>query len=63
MVDIVAPAVECPPHSWLVETPNGPLSLGRCKKCGAERVYKNWLYEENFNRHTVHDWLFREVLV
>lgn len=26
---------------WIIESPNGPFSKGRCKICGAEREFKN----------------------
>lgn len=28
-------------HYWLIESPQGPTSLGRCKHCGAEREFPN----------------------
>ena len=28
-------------HHWLIETPKGPTSPGRCKYCGAEDVFRN----------------------
>lgn len=24
---------DCQPHHWLIETPNGPTSVGRCTLC------------------------------
>lgn len=24
-------------HYWILESPNGPYSYGRCRKCGGER--------------------------
>lgn len=35
-------------HYWLLEAPNGPVSKGRCKRCGAEREYGNSLEEFNW---------------
>jgi len=29
-------------HHWIIETPNGPTSRGRCKRCRAERDFTNW---------------------
>lgn len=29
------------PHHWIIETPNGPVSKGRCRLCGAEREFSN----------------------
>lgn len=34
--ELVTPHV----HRWLVESPNGPTSVGRCE-CGAEREFTN----------------------
>jgi hypothetical protein len=28
-------------HHWLIETPNGEFSRGRCKKCGAKKQFRN----------------------
>ena len=28
-------------HYWTIESPNGPLSLGVCKRCGEIRHFKN----------------------
>lgn len=28
-------------HHWVIETPNGALSGGRCKRCGASREFRN----------------------
>ncbi|MFN0095540.1 MAG: hypothetical protein ACKVVT_12305 [Dehalococcoidia bacterium] len=28
-------------HHWVIETPNGAISLGRCKRCGAENEFRN----------------------
>ena len=29
-------------HHWVVESPAGPTSTGRCKRCGEEREFGNW---------------------
>ena len=26
---------------WVIEPPNGPTSLGKCKKCGKEKEFRN----------------------
>ena len=26
---------------WVIEPPNGPVSTGKCKKCGAQKEFKN----------------------
>ena len=28
-------------HHWLIESPRGALSMGRCKVCGEEREFRN----------------------
>lgn len=28
-------------HHWLIETPRGATSHGRCKRCGEEREFRN----------------------
>lgn len=35
-------------HHWRIEEPNGNVSLGRCKSCGATKEFKNWLTETDF---------------
>ncbi len=39
----VVATVEAPTcrHHWLIETPRGALSNGRCKICGEEREFRN----------------------
>lgn len=29
-------------HHWIIEPPNGPVSKGVCKLCGAEKNFENW---------------------
>lgn len=38
--DAEAPAVTCQ-HHWVIETPKGSMSRGRCKRCGEEREFRN----------------------
>ena len=33
-------------HHYVIETPNGALSHGRCRECGAERDFYNWTPEK-----------------
>jgi hypothetical protein len=28
-------------HHWVIETPRGSTSIGRCKRCGEEREFRN----------------------
>ena len=30
-------------HHWIIDSPNGPVSEGRCEKCGARRHFFNAL--------------------
>jgi hypothetical protein len=30
-------------HYWVIETPQGPTSMGRCKYCGATSEFKNYV--------------------
>lgn len=34
------PAKPCS-HRWMIESPNGPTSMGKCMKCGAKGEFKN----------------------
>ena len=29
-------------HHWVIESPNGPTSHGRCRRCKAKRDFTNW---------------------
>jgi hypothetical protein len=35
-------------HHWVIHEANGPLSAGRCKRCGAVKAFKNWLEDSDF---------------
>jgi hypothetical protein len=37
---VVAEGPTCQ-HHWLIESPHGAMSSGRCKRCGAEREFRN----------------------
>jgi hypothetical protein len=44
--EVQTPEVQTPPeptcrHHWLIESPRGALSSGRCKICGEEREFRN----------------------
>lgn len=28
-------------HHWVIDTPNGSVSSGRCKRCGVAREFRN----------------------
>jgi len=36
------PLVVCQAHHWLIAEPDGPMSLGRCTRCGATKEFHNW---------------------
>jgi hypothetical protein len=40
-MSVKAGSKRCPPHYFLVDTPAGPTSDGRCKKCGEVRTFCN----------------------
>lgn len=33
-------------HSWLIEPPNGPSSIGRCLHCPAQREFLNSIQDD-----------------
>ncbi|HMO52907.1 MAG TPA: hypothetical protein PJ994_00220 [Tepidiformaceae bacterium] len=41
-------------HHWVIEEASGPLSAGRCKKCGATKNFKNWLEDSDFITNEEH---------
>ncbi len=41
-------------HRWRIDEPAGPVSLGRCHECGAEKEFKNWLSESDFITNEEH---------
>ena len=49
-----APEVPTCQHHWLIETPRGAMSNGRCKRCGAEREFRNsadgYIWEDDSSR-------------
>jgi hypothetical protein len=38
---MVNTAVRACTHHWIIEPPNGPVSTGRCGRCGHERTFDN----------------------
>ena len=30
-------------HFWMIETADGPTSMGTCKYCGEEKEFLNWM--------------------
>ncbi|MCZ2109042.1 MAG: hypothetical protein LC118_05655 [Dehalococcoidia bacterium] len=41
-------AGECPPHHFVIDSPNGQTSNGCCKKCGIGRDYRNWFEQYEY---------------
>ena len=41
-------------HRWRIDEPNGPISRGACKVCGATKEFKNWLAEGDFITNEEH---------
>ncbi len=41
-------------HRWRIAEPNGPVSEGRCRECGATREFRNWLPESDFITNEEH---------
>ncbi|HEU4759630.1 MAG TPA: hypothetical protein VFT91_06570 [Dehalococcoidia bacterium] len=44
---VSAPEAPTCRHHWMIESPDGPTSRGRCKVCGAERDFMN-SFGDNF---------------
>lgn len=38
---VVAPVGPVCAHHWVIATPNGEMSIGRCKICGLEKEFPN----------------------
>ncbi len=41
-------------HRWRIDEPNGQLSVGTCKTCGATKEFKNWLSDGDFITNEEH---------
>lgn len=41
-------------HRWRIEEPDGPVSMGVCKICGATKEFKNWLSDSDFITNEEH---------
>jgi len=41
-------------HHWLIEEASGSHSSGRCKTCGATKMFKNWLEDTDFITNEEH---------
>jgi hypothetical protein len=43
------PVTECQ-HHWIIESPNGPVSMGVCKLCGVRSEFKNSIQGSGWDR-------------
>jgi hypothetical protein len=41
-------------HHWKIAEPNGQVSVGTCKVCGATKEFKNWLSDGDFITNEEH---------
>lgn len=41
-------------HRWRIDEPNGAVSTGVCKTCGATKEFKNWLADGDFITNEEH---------
>ena len=41
-------------HRWRIDEPDGPISQGVCKECGATKTFKNWLSDGDFITNEEH---------
>ena len=37
-------------HHWMIDEVTAPTSMGRCRDCGAEKIFRNWPAEEVLQR-------------
>ena len=40
------------PHHWVIDTPNGPTSVGTCKMCGEKQEFVNSLMSVGWEKVT-----------
>jgi len=48
MATIEAPVRAAHAHHWVIDEPDGPMSHGRCKDCGAVKAFRNWIEEIDY---------------
>jgi hypothetical protein len=39
---VLAPVAKSCGHHWLIDTPTGPTSMGKCKLCGERKEFRNY---------------------
>lgn len=37
-------------HHWVIDTPNGTFSHGRCKRCGSTREFRNSSEDQQWSK-------------
>ena len=52
LADVEQIAAECK-HHWMIESPNGPTSLGVCKICGERSEFNNSVQGSGWDRANV----------
>ena len=39
-------------HHWMIDSPNGPVSMGTCKVCGMSSEFKNSIQGSGWDRES-----------
>lgn len=47
-LEVAQGTVDLCKHYWLIDSPNGPKSLGKCKYCSEERFFSNSAENDKF---------------
>lgn len=48
-------------HHWQIESPNGPMSVGQCKRCGERREFNNSIQGSGWDRQGSHNRRLRQA--
>ena len=43
-------------HHWIIDESEGPESIGSCKKCGLDKVFRN--SDDDNDIRKVHTWVY-----
>jgi hypothetical protein len=46
--ETISPEVVTHAHHWVLETPSGPVTSGKCRGCGEERIWDTWGPEDRW---------------
>jgi hypothetical protein len=60
LVDVEEIAAECK-HHWMIESPNGPTSMGVCKICGERSEFKNSMPGSGWDRENAQNRRVRQA--